>query len=69
MVAVRQANMRYSPLISQMVAVTAIHGPMPLAMARNPNTSTGTVLANRCAQLTCSNGAQMIPMRPDSDRA
>ena len=33
-------------------------------MARKPNTSTGTVLPNRWAQLTCSNGAQMMSSEP-----
>ena len=39
--------------------VTAIHWPSPLDIARNPNTSTGSVLASRCPQ----RGAAAAPTR------
>lgn len=56
------------PLKIQIVAVTAIHGPIPPDIARKPNSKTGSVFANRCAQLACRSGAQMIPSRPLSVR-
>ena len=36
----------------------------PASVIRKPSTSAGPVLASRCCQFECSNGAKMIPLSP-----
>src|SRR5690606_23551855 len=52
----------------QMVSVTAIHWPMPPAIARKANSSTGMVLAARCSHVPCSSGENTTPSRPSTSR-
>ena len=48
----------------QMIAVAQTNREIPASVIRNPSTSSGTVLAIRCAQLACRTGAKMMPHKP-----
>ena len=51
-----------APPSSQIRAVTATNWPTPPARARKPRTSSGSVLATRCAQPACSRGREQDPV-------